>query len=120
MMTTTQALAMADALQPNAYQDTLKLRWLSELDGMIYREVFAWHEGAPPERAPYGAAEATLLVGEPYSTLYTDYLLAMMNMHDAEFDRYTNAMLRFNSAYSAFADAYNRTHRPLQPRPVHY
>lgn len=119
-MTTTEAIAMADALQPNAYEQTLKLHWLSELDGMICREVLAWHEDAPAPPAPYGPGEATLLVGEPYSALYADYLLAMMDMHDAEFDRYTNAMIRFNSAYSAFANDYNRTHRPLKTPGVHY
>ena len=111
-MTALEAIALTDALLPNAYDTACKLRWLSELDGMIFRELLSWHEDAP-EAPGTLREEDTLLVGAPYHGLYADYLAAMIHMHDAEFERYSNAMLRYNSAYAAFACDYNRNHMPL-------
>lgn len=113
------AVSLCDELLPNAYSQEIKLQWLSELDGMIYRELIVWHEGAGEAPEAY-SEQSELLVGAPYTGLYADYIAAMIHMRDAEFERYTNAMLRFNSAYSSFADAYNRAHKPLQNNKVHF
>ncbi len=114
-----EAIALLDALLPNSYEQELKLRWLSELDGMIYRELLSWYEGAP-EKAPGALGEEDeLLVASPYDGLYADYMAAMIHLHDAEFERYANAMLRYNSAYSAFAADYNRKHMPRNRAKVH-
>ncbi len=113
-----EAIALTDALLPNVYEAELKLRWLLELDGMIYRELLMWHENAPEEPRGY-SNESELLASAPYTGLYADYLAAMIHMHDGEFERYTNAMLRFNSAFSAFAADYNRRNMPLKGRGVH-
>ena len=108
-----EAIALVDTLLPNSYETELKLRWLNELEGMLYRELLCWHENAPAAPKELGEDDA-LLIEAPYHALYADYLAAMIHLHDAEFERYTNAMLRYNAAYAAFAADYNRTHMPLQ------
>ena len=114
-----EAIALTDALLPNAYDESIKLRWLGDLDGMILRDVCAWHEDVPGAQSLY-SCDSELIAKPPYTGMYADYLAAMIHMHDAEYERYTNAMIRFNSAYAAFAADYNRGHKPLQDNKVHF
>ena len=95
-----EAIALADALLPNGFDTELKLSWLCELEGMIYRELLSWHENAPtpPESL---SEESELLVGAPYNGLYVDYLCAKIHLHNAEFEWYSNAMMRFNTTLSS-------------------
>ena len=53
-MTIAEAIASCDAQQPNAYSAAEKRRWLSELDGQLYDEVFLTHQD-PPSFTPYTA-----------------------------------------------------------------
>ena len=39
-MTVAEAISIVDKLMPNQYQDTFKIKWLSKLDGQIFKEVF--------------------------------------------------------------------------------
>lgn len=43
-MTIREALETVDRLKPNQYGSADKLRWLSELDGAVYREILTQHE----------------------------------------------------------------------------
>lgn len=118
-MTALAAISLANALYPNAYEPALKLKWLTTLEASLYRDVLSWHADAP--EAPLACTDDTALIAqEPYGTLYVDYLAAMMSMLDGEYERYTNAMLRYNAAYCAFANHYNRTHMPARTRGVHF
>ena len=43
-MTIREVLETVDRLKPNQYGSADKLRWLSELDGAVYREILTQHE----------------------------------------------------------------------------
>lgn len=45
-MTIQEAINRVDALRPNAQKREWKIRWLSELDGLIYHEIILTHERA--------------------------------------------------------------------------
>ena len=67
-MTLQEILAACDRMKPNACPEQEKRRWLSELDGRIYRELLACHEGAPETFSGYDmqtAGGTELLVPEP-------------------------------------------------------
>lgn len=64
--------------------------------------------------------DSPLSVYEPYTGLYGDYLAAQVHYHDAEYGRYTNAMIRFNSAVAAYAADYTRRHRPRQAHKIRF
>lgn len=114
-ITAGDAIALADSLCPNTYEGSLKIAWLRELDGMIHREIFSWHEDVPAESNECFDEQTLLIVPTPYSSLYADYLMAQIYQHNGENEPYTNAEIRFNSSLSAYADWYNRTHMPKQP-----
>ena len=122
-MTIQEAMDMCDALKPNQYALSDKVRWLSQLDGTIYNEIITTHEGYQNVNfAGYNSTTpltTALLAAEPYSELYGKYLAAQVDFHNAEFARYNNSVVMFNAAYQAFADYYNRAHKPLYGNAIH-
>ncbi len=120
-MTIGEAVGRCDRLKPNGYDREDKIRWLSDLDGAAVREIFSVHEGQSPDFDGYGPEtpeETPLLIPAPYEEVYVKYLFAQIDFHNAEFARYNNSAAMFQMAYNAFADAYNRTHRPRQEHRV--
>ena len=115
-MTLQEAITVCDRLKPNACAESDKRRWLSDLDGMIYGELLARHEGAPDSFAGYDDStdgETVLLVPAPYSDVYLKYLFAQIDFVNGEYARCSNAAMLYNTAYRAFADHIHRTRRPL-------
>lgn len=114
-MTIAQAIAAVDALAPNTFDRETKISWLSRLDHQVQRELVETHEGAT-SFTPYTAdtpADTILAMDSPYDECYIRYLQAQIHYENGELTRYKNAMMLFNSVYSAFADHYNRTHLPV-------
>lgn len=116
-MTIDRAIKLVDALQPNPYPRDMKLRWLGMLDGRIFAEVLAVHEGCPAETfAGYDNAEGgtELLVPAPYDEdVYIHFLRSRIDLENGEATRYNRSVTLYNSAFEAFEKHYRRTHRPL-------
>ena len=115
-MTIQQAIQSCDSLKPNQYTEDDKIRWLSNLDGLIFCEIIGSYE-EEEEKTFSGYTNTTpkdteLLVQDPYSDVYIKYLFAQIDFNNAEYTRYNNSMMMYNMAYIAFADYYNREHKP--------
>lgn len=126
-MTILEAIAEADALKPNMYQDPDKIRWLSRLDGRIQREILDTHEynegEEPPEFDGYTqdtSGETELLVPAPYDEMYVRWLEAQVDYANREFDAFNNSNAMFESVFASFRNAYNRSHMPRGHRKVYY
>ena len=68
-MTVAEAISIVDKLRPNQYQDTFKIKWLSKLDGLIFKEVFMTHADSPIESFEgydENSQNTELLVPYPY------------------------------------------------------
>ena len=114
-------LVQLDHIKPNQYDDAALVRWISNLDGYLYHEVVCWHEGdangASAPALPYSAEtdmETELLVPAPYDDIYVKYLCTQIDFHNAEWTRYNNSMILYNTALSAYADWLNRGNMPKQ------
>lgn len=115
-MTIIEVINQIDALKPNTYSPENKIKWLSNLDGIIKREIIDTHEGADAvvfngynEETPH---ETVLLVPAPYDDIYIKWLEAQIDYANAEYGKYANSMVMYNNAYSAFVNWYNRNHMP--------
>ena len=117
-MTVMDAITQLQAIKPNQYDDETVIRWLSDLDGMLYREVVRDHENSEDiAHGPYDPEadmDTELMVQAPYSDIYIKYLSAQVDFNNAEYQRFNNSMVMFNMAFMAFADWYNRNNLPLQ------
>lgn len=116
-MTIQEAINVVDKLKPNSYDFLVKVKWLSKLDGQIYREVFATHERNCAEGFHgYDDAdpEQKLLVPYPYDAdIYTYFLQAQIDRENGEIAKYNQSITLYNNAYEVYRNWYNRTHKPL-------
>lgn len=116
-MTIKEAIDLVDKLKPNQYSETLKIKWLSKLDGQIYKEVFLTHEDN--EVASFNGyddanQDTVLLVPYPYDEdIYNYFLQAQIDKENGEMGKYNQNITLYNNAYRNFQNDYNRTHMPL-------
>lgn len=112
-----EAIELADTMRPNQFDESVKIKWLSKLDGMLFEEIFKTHEGCPAESfAPYTEldGEKELLVPPPYDQdVYNYFLQAQMDAENGEMNKYNQSITLYNNATKLFVDWYNRTHMPL-------
>jgi hypothetical protein len=115
-MTIIEAITKVDTLKPNAYSTTDKISWLSRLDGMVKRLIIDTHEGGEDVIfSGYDSdtdMETELLVAAPFDDIYLRWLEAQIDYSNAEFNKYNNSILMFNSAFDVFSNYYNRNHMP--------
>lgn len=117
-MTIQEAITKVNLLRPNHIPDEQKVNWLSELDGMIHREIVLKHEH-PAELDTFGGYDGNtdpntkLLAPFPYDELYTYYLFAQCDLTNLEIQKYNNDKTLFNNAYDTLSDYWTRTYMPI-------
>ena len=112
-------IAEVRSLCRGRYEDAQLMKWLSDVDALIYKEIIKTHEGAPDgEFVPYTDGESELIVPYVYGELYRLYLQAQIYLSNGEINDYNNSAALYAAARSKYANWYNRTHMPNQPK--HY
>ena len=76
-------------------------------------ETPAETEEAVPALEDTVIGNTELLVGEPYDEMYIHWLAAQIDYHNREIDGFNSTNAMFDAVYSAFRNAYNRSHMPL-------
>lgn len=115
-MTIIEAINHVDTVKPNIYGQTEKIKWLSDIDGMIKAEIIDTHEdGHDISFNGYNEATALtqqLLAPAPYDKLYIYYLEMKIDYANNEYGKYNNTLSMYNEAYKAFQRYYNGRHKP--------
>lgn len=108
-----EAIHRIDQLKHNTYDTRQKLMWLSQLDGMVVRQLLGAYqpELQCPVYDPDTPADRALLVPAPYDEIYLLWLEGRMDYYSGEYTRFNNAMAAFAATYQAYCDHYARTHR---------
>ena len=114
-----EIIAQVEKLKPNKFGTAIKYRWLSDIDGMICRELIDTHEGSPLTEPFTGYQEGIdddkeLIAPFPYDVLYRWYLESQIDISNGEITKYNNTKTLYNNAYLTYTDWYNRTHMPKQ------
>ena len=115
------AISAAEELRPSEVTRAQMIRWLSALDGQIWTEIIKNYDGFTPSTMPiYGDSDehtdTVLLVEAPYDELYVDYLVMRIDLNNADYERYNNEAVQFNTQYKAWENTYNREHRRVNGR----
>lgn len=119
-MTILEAINKIDTLKPNNYTHDDKIKWLSNLDGIIKKEIIDTHEGG--ESIVFNGydsntpLETVLLVPNPYDDIYLKWLESQIDYTNAEYRKYNNSASAYNTAYSVFERYYNRQNKPKQTK----
>lgn len=115
-MTIAEVISKVDSLKPNTYSTDDKIEWLSNLDARVKTQIIDAHEGG--ENIVFDGYDGEtdqnteLLAPSPYDEMYLRWLEAMIDYHNSDDDRYNNAIMLFNNAYSGYKSHYTRTHMP--------
>jgi hypothetical protein len=119
-MTIIEAITRIDSLKPNTYAQCDKVKWLSQLDGLIKSEVIDTHEGA--DAVIFNGYDdntdddTVLLVPAPYDNVYISWLESRIDYANGEINRYQNSSIMYNTDYTKFVNYYNRTHMPIETK----
>ncbi len=109
-MTPNKVIVHIDEVRPNAYDDETKLKWISDLDGMVKRLVMQ-----ETETVDYKFPEdldTELLVPAPFDSVYALYVASMLDFHNKEYPNYNNSALMFQTRFDEYKKAYLREHTP--------
>lgn len=107
-MTPNKVIEIIDNLRPNAYNEEQKLRWISDLDGMVQRLVFQ-----ETEVIQYSYPEdmdRKLLIPYPFDDVYAMYLEAKIDYYNREYKYYNNSVQTFENRFTEYKKAYIREH----------
>lgn len=117
-MTILEAISTTDTLKPNGFSQSDKIRWLSNLDGVIKNNVIDEHEGGEnvvfhgyDENTP---VDTVLLVAAPFEEIYIKWLEAQIDYHNNEYSRYNISATAYNTMYQEFTKHYKERHLPKQ------
>lgn len=115
-MTIQEAIARIDSLKPNNYLQDEKIRWLSELDGIVYKEIIDTHEDKTiNEFNGYNSetsVDTELLIPFPHNDIYIKWLESRIDYTNGEYGKFNNSITMFNSAYMQYSNFYNKHHLP--------
>lgn len=110
MATINKVIQSAMKLHPDSFPDSVKSRWISELDGKIMAETM-YREDFKGYRYPEDA-DKELVVKAPYDNIYELYIIAMSDFYSGEFESYSASAIMFEQAYSEFRKNYLRNNMP--------
>ena len=108
-ITAAQVLEHVDALVPNQYTRSEKLRWLAQAEGFVLREVRR-------VTGPLAALEddTALSAEAPYDELYRHYVEAQIHYCNGEMARYNAAAANWNTGLLTYRVYVCRTGAPVQ------
>lgn len=123
-MTIMDAIYRIDAIKPNSYSQSEKIKWLSTLDGVVKKEIIDTHDecekkGDCVKHMEFGGynenteLSTKLLIPAPYDDIYLRWLESQIDYANGEYGKYNNSIAMYNTAYVAFTNYYNRTHMPI-------
>ena len=120
-MTINQALALcSSALNDTVPEETL-LSWLWEIESTVICEIASTHSGSETELSPITPGcdrDRVLFVPDPMSELYVSHAVMKNCLRLGDMQKYLNCAAVFASAYSSFADSYNRSHMPAGEKSI--
>ena len=101
---------------PAEIDDTILLDWLNQVEGQILHEIFLL---ALSEITPYAATPTEALAAPyPYDGIYLLWMEAQVDFANGEYERYTNTMQRYNTAWNDLARHMAKCIRPVYGRAV--
>ena len=118
-MTLQEALDIADAMKPNMMDRQLKVKYLTEIEQLIWAEILMRHAHTPEQEVKPVYTEETdpgtvLIVPDPYSMVYVYWLMSKIDIQNQEDARYNIDRAHFENEYDTMSDWWTRTFMPIQ------
>ena len=115
-MTISEAISQADALvQEQSFSTNQKVRWISEVEGSTWNELFSdYMDDTDKPALPYSSETLTteLLVPFPYDDLYVLFLASKYLQWQQESSVYNDIASQYNQRREELGYWYRRSHLP--------
>ena len=112
MSTIKEIIERIDENKPNAFGESMKLRWIAQLDGKIAADLFLMD--IAEIRALQYTVDSQPLVEYPHDDIYDLWLSAKIDFENGEYNKYQNTMLMYNEAYGNFASWFLSVYAPAR------
>ncbi len=99
-MKVSEILELVDAVKSNDFSDSVKIRWLNDVEGRVLCEI---NKKKPCEISELKGSEDILSVPAPYSRLYLFYLAAMIDFSKADGAAFSRSNEAFETAFEEYA-----------------
>ena len=107
-MTPNKVIEIVDGIKPNSYDAQMKLRWISELEGIVKSKVIQ-EDGFKPLGYPEDM-DRELIIPAPFDTCYQLYVEAMIDYYNKEYGNYNNSNAMFEARFTEYKKDYIRKH----------
>ena len=101
-MTIENCLKLVDAMMPNGVSDSVKLRFLGEIEGKVRVELLGEEPDGDMDFHDETPKGMVLCVPHPYDQLYLLYVMTMLDYISGDVARYENSAAIFNTAYQSY------------------
>ena len=99
-MTYYDCIRDVDRIEPNAYEVEDKIRWIREIEGQVWTDLFLMQPIGFHVDNMLELYRQELSIPAPYNKVYRRYLQAMIHYANGEYERYANSMAMFNDAWA--------------------
>lgn len=118
-MTIKNVLETVREVKPSRFYDDMIIGWLSDLEQLLVNDIFKIYKTDVDYSSFTGYNIDTdrnqeLLVPDPYSDLYLQYIYSMIDYNNGEIAKYNASVVMFNNAYDRYAGYVNRTCRRVK------
>lgn len=106
-----EAIRLARLQKDVRVPDDVLIQWVNEVEGKIQSDIMLVniHDIMTYTRADY---DTTMLVRPPHDKLYISYLLAQIDLYNADYERYAYSKGVYDSDYADFAKWFMTAYRP--------
>jgi len=98
-MTIESCMKLVDAMLPNRVEDSVKLRFLGEIEGKVKVELLGESPDGANDFNEDTPAETHLCAPHPFDQIYILYVMAMVDFVGGDTARYESGAATFNAAY---------------------
>lgn len=111
-MTVLDVIEAVDCRLHNEVCEEAKIKWISDLDRKIQRDIIDTHEDGENHTFPYDL-NSEVIIEEAYNEIYILYLLRQITLLNGEIEHSNNYLSEYNNLIYEWKKFYNREHLPL-------
>lgn len=110
-MTVLDVIEAVDCRLHNEVCEEVKIKWISDLDRKIQKDVIDTHEDGESHQFPY-TLNSEVIIEEAYNEIYILYLLRQITLLNGDIEHSNNFLSEYNDLVYEWKKHYNRQHLP--------
>lgn len=111
-MTVLDVIEAVDCRLHNEVDETIKIKWISDLDRKIQKDVIDTHKDGFVHDFPY-TLDSDVIIADGYEEIYILYLLRQITLLNGDIEHSNNYLSEYNNLIYEWKKFYNREHLPI-------